>query len=166
MPVTPRPMSIFHVPVRAPALIAVVAITAAFLAGPGLKTATAETPAPQDPAALATTPVVPDIEFGRMLVMQRCANCHAIAEGEDRYAAPLHHLFGRKAGSIEGYTFSRIIKDLNIPWSPSALDSWLEKTTFDTPDIRMRHTGIEKSDQRDAILAFLKTLPGNQTPKH
>lgn len=106
-------------------------------------------------------PPMSEVEFGRLLVTQRCANCHAIAPGEDRYAAPLHGLFGRKAGSLDGYTYSRNIKNLGIAWSVSTLDNWLTQTTFDTPDIRMRHVGIPKQDQREAILAFLKTLPGN-----
>lgn len=106
-------------------------------------------------------PAMSEIEFGKLLVTQRCANCHAVAIGEDRYAAPLHSLFGRKAGSLDGYTYSRNIKNLDIAWSAAILDNWLAQTTFDTPDIRMRHVGIPKQDQREAILAFLKTLPGN-----
>ncbi len=121
-------------------------------------TAIAADPPAQLPPRL---PPMSEVEFGRLLVTQRCANCHAVALGEDRYAAPLHSLFGRKAGSLEGYTYSRNIKNLGIAWSASTLDNWLAQTTFDTPDIRMRHVGIPRQDQREAILAFLKTLPGN-----
>lgn len=122
--------------------------TTAFAAGPPV----------QQPPRL---PPMSEVEFGRLLVTQRCANCHAVAPGEDRYAAPLHGLFGRKAGSLDGYTYSRNIKNLGIAWSATTLDNWLAQTTFDTPDIRMRHVGIPQQDQREAILAYLKTLPGN-----
>ena len=120
--------------------------------------ALAADPPAQPPPQL---PPMSQVEFGKLLVTQRCANCHAVAIGQDRYAAPLHDLFGRKAGSLKGYTYSRNIKNLNIAWSVSTLNDWLTQTTFDTPDVRMRHVGIPKQDQREAILAFLKTLQGN-----
>lgn len=101
------------------------------------------------------------LEFGELLAMQRCGNCHGLAEGDDRFAAPLHHLFGRMPGSIPGYTFSINIMNINTPWTPGTLDNWLEQTTFDTPDIRMRHVGITHRDQRSAVIAYLKSLPGN-----
>lgn len=106
-------------------------------------------------------PEMAELDFGKMLVMQRCANCHGLAEGEDRYAAPLHNLFGRMPGSVPGYTFSINMKKIGIAWSPSILDNWLEQTTFDTPDIRMRHVGITNKTQRAAVIAYLKSLPGN-----
>jgi cytochrome c len=108
-------------------------------------------------------PAMSEYEFGKLLVKQRCANCHAIEEGDDRFAAPLHHLYGRQAGRVEGFTFSVNIKSLGIAWSPSALDSWLASTTFDTPDIRMRHVGVPNKEQRAAILTYLETLPGNDS---
>ena len=120
--------------------------------------ALAADPPAQPPPQL---PPMSQVEFGKLLVTQRCANCHAVAIGQDRYAAPLHDLFGRKSGSLKGYTYSSNIKNLNIAWSVSTLNDWLTQTTFNTPDIRMRHVGIPKHDQREAILAFLKTLQGN-----
>ncbi len=124
----------------------------------------ASPPAPTGAAGPDPERQVPDLaalDFGKALVTQRCANCHALAEGEDRYSAPLHHLFGRDPGSIEGYTFSINMKNIGIAWSPSTLDNWLEQTTFNTPDIRMRHVGIINAVQRAAVIEYLKSLPGN-----
>ena len=56
------------------------------------------------------------------------------------------------------------MKNINIAWSPSILDNWLEQTTFDTPDIRMRHVGIVNEVQRTAVITYLKSLPGNDVP--
>ncbi|KUO65716.1 MAG: hypothetical protein APF80_12545 [Alphaproteobacteria bacterium BRH_c36] len=114
-----------------------------------------------EPAAEPVMPYMEELEFGKLLVTQRCANCHGIAEGADRFAAPLHHLFGRMPASIEGYTFSINMKNIDIAWSPSTLDDWLKQTTFDTPDIRMRHVGITNEVQRTAVISYLKSLPGN-----
>ena len=142
------------------ALFATLAMTLAGLTG---NNALAQTVAP--PSEPQRLPAMERIEFGKLLVMQRCSNCHAVAEDDDRYGAPLHHLFGRKAGSVEGKTYSQNIKNLGIAWSPETLDNWLEQTTFDTPDIRMRHVGIPREDQRLAVIAYLKSLPGNSEGK-
>lgn len=117
-----------------------------------------------EPAAEPVMTETEQLEFGKRLTTQRCGNCHGLAEGDDRFAAPLHHLFGRMPGSIEGYTFSINMKNINIAWSPSILDNWLEQTTFDTPDIRMRHVGIVNEVQRTAVITYLKSLPGNAVP--
>lgn len=103
------------------------------------------------------------LDFGKMLVYQRCGNCHGLEPGDDRFAAPLNHLFGRLPGMIEGFTFSSNLKGIGTPWTPSTLDNWLAQTTFDTPDIRMRHVGVVNLEQRQAIIAYLKTLPGNSS---
>ncbi len=103
------------------------------------------------------------LDFGKMLVYQRCGNCHGLEPGDDRFAAPLNHLFGRKPGTIDGFTFSSNLKGIGTPWTPSTLDNWLAQTTFDTPDIRMRHVGIVNLQQRQAVIAYLKTLPGNSS---
>ncbi|MCH9806803.1 MAG: c-type cytochrome [Alphaproteobacteria bacterium] len=158
MPVHPRSTVIHQTAQPARRLTSTAAVFTVILFGSMLQPAAA-----QQSTSRPATPDPAQLEFGERLVMQRCANCHAIAKDEEKYAAPLHHLFGRKAGSLEGYTYSPVIKNLNIPWSPSTLDNWLRQTTFDTPDIRMRHVGIPKEDQRAAVITFLKSLPGNET---
>ena len=99
-----------------------------------------------------------NIDFGRELVSQRCANCHATKPNEKLFAPTLVNLFGRQAGSIEGFPYTPKIKLLNIIWTPSTLDTWLKTITVNTPDIRMRHVGIERDDEREAVIAYLKTL--------
>ncbi|MDX2290086.1 MAG: c-type cytochrome [Hyphomicrobiaceae bacterium] len=107
-------------------------------------------------------PPMDQLAFGELLVRQRCANCHGIEPGVTSLAAPLVGVFGRKAGSAPGYTFSPNIQNLGIAWTPQALDGWLAATTFDTPDIRMRHVGLPQPDQRAAVIAYLGSLPGNR----
>ncbi|MDX2257756.1 MAG: c-type cytochrome [Hyphomicrobiaceae bacterium] len=98
------------------------------------------------------------LAFGELLVRQRCANCHAIVQGENSLAPPLVGLIGRQAGTVEGYTYSPNIKNLGVVWSAGALDGWLAATTFDTPDIRMRHVGLPQPDQRAAVIAYIEML--------
>jgi len=143
--------------VRVFALSALTVFSSLGLTAPSAAQKAVQAPPTEEPKM----PDMSQLEFGKLLLTQRCANCHGTAAGEDRFAAPLHHLFGRMPGSIEGYTFSNNMKNITTPWTARTLDNWLAQTTFDTPDIRMRHVGITKHDQRSAVIAYLKTLAGN-----
>lgn len=117
------------------------------------------------PVAQPDLTAVPTLELGETLVRQRCANCHAIEPGATSFAAPLTGLFGRVSGTAEGYVFSPNMKNLAVSWSPETLDNWLAATTFDTPDIRMRHVGIPDARSRAAVIAYISTLEGNRVAK-
>ena len=98
------------------------------------------------------------IDFGRELVSQRCANCHATEPGQALFAPTLVNLIGRKAGSVEGFPYSAKIKMLDFVWTPKTLDGWLKTITVNTPYLRMRHVGVKRDDEREAIIAYLKVL--------
>ncbi|MEO1282375.1 MAG: hypothetical protein AAFV69_11650 [Pseudomonadota bacterium] len=102
------------------------------------------------------------LELGRDVTIQRCSNCHSLSPDKKGFAAPLHNLYGRTSGTAEGYFFSPILKNLAVEWSSSTLSNWLAQTTFDTPDIRMRHVGIQDPRTRQALIAYIGTLEGNR----
>ncbi len=145
--------------VAAAALASVLAFIALVSAAPASAGQPPAVTAP--PVAEPQMPAMSQLEFGKMLVVQRCANCHATELGDDKFAPPLTNLFGRKAGSVEGFIYSPNIKNLDVAWSAKTLGDWLTATTHDTPDIRMRHVGVVEPTSREAILAYIATLPGN-----
>lgn len=52
----------------------------------------------------------------------RCAGCHALsAEGPRRSGPHLGGLFGRRAGTLEGYRYSRALLDSDIVWSEASV---------------------------------------------
>lgn len=110
----------------------------------------------------ADLPDIPPVELGRQLATQRCSNCHALEPGSDKtFAAPLYDLFGRRSGTMPGYQFSPNMKALGAIWTPKSLSEWLAATTFDTPDIRMRHVGLPEPRTRAALITYISTLRGN-----
>ena len=131
-----------------------------------LNPAKAQSDTPPHSAAPAVAPAdltaMEPLELGRSVAIQRCSNCHALTPEKTGFAAPLHSLYGRTSGTAEGYFFSPIMKNLAVEWSSSTLSNWLAQTTFDTPDIRMRHVGIEDPRTRQALIAYLGTLEGNR----
>ncbi|MGH1419389.1 MAG: c-type cytochrome [Hyphomicrobiaceae bacterium] len=137
-------------PLTATTLVAVIITTAHLLviANPALSQH-----APNQPTKLEVTP-----EMAKSTIRQRCSNCHAIEAGTKRFAPPLVGLIGRKAGSYEGFAYTKKIKDLNFNWTAEALNDWLAGTTFKTPDIRKRHVGIEQPELRKAVVEYITTL--------
>ena len=70
-------------------------------------------------------------------VFKRCKTCHTLKVGNHRTGPSLAGLFGRKAGTIEGFKFTDAMKDSGIVWSGEALDAFLSDVTGFIPGNRM-----------------------------
>lgn len=65
-----------------------------------------------------------DAKKGAGLFKTRCAQCHTLGEGEGNKIGPaLHGLFGRKTGSVEGYSYTDANKGKGIEWNENTLVS-------------------------------------------
>ena len=88
------------------------------------------------------------------LVYERCAACHSLAR--DR-AGPRHcGLFGRRAGSVEGYEYSEAMKGSGIVWDETALDRFLENPMQAVPGTSMGYAGVESARERADLIAYLE----------
>lgn len=90
-------------------------------------------------------------------IFNRCKACHTIeAGGPNRVGPNLHGVVGRKAASAAGYTYSDALKTKNIVWTEDNLEKWLEKPAAFAPGTKMTFVGLNKADQRDDVIAYLK----------
>jgi len=63
-----------------------------------------------------------DTKKGANLFKTRCAQCHTLESGGGNKIGPaLHGLFGRKTGSVDGFSYTDANKQKGITWDESTL---------------------------------------------
>jgi cytochrome c len=137
-------------------------------AGPGgdagATTAKAAAPAPTDAqkkAILATLPAAyqsADLDNGQAK-FATCKSCHTIAQGGDTMVGPnLWGVFGRKAGSLPGFTYSDGMKALGVTWDADRINTWITRPSAMVPGTKMTYIGMENPKDRIDVIAYLKTV--------
>lgn len=90
-----------------------------------------------------------------------CRSCHTLTEGGPNLTGPnLHGVFGSKAGTKEGYTYSAAIKAAGFTWDAAKLDQWLADPKGFMPGTKMTFLGIKAPQDRIDLIAFLKVQTG------
>ena len=95
---------------------------------------------------------------------RKCAGCHKIEEGKKGGLGPnLWGIYGSPAGQVEGYRYSKWLKESGIIWDRESLHAWLSnrkireeyfgKEVFKT---KMMWTGIKKEEDMKSILDYLE----------
>jgi cytochrome c len=87
-------------------------------------------------------------------IYERCLACHALAY--DR-TGPRHcGLFGRRAGSVNGYAYSDAMKKSKITWNAQTLDRFLANPMKAVPGTSMGYAGIADAKERRDLVAYLQ----------
>ncbi len=90
-------------------------------------------------------------------VFNRCKACHNLTAAERTRLGPnLGLLFGRKAGSVETYKYSRALLEADFVWSERNLDDWLTKPNAFLPGNKMQFAGVPKEQDRNDLIAYLR----------
>lgn len=104
-------------------------------------------------AAAAGVAARGDAQHGEA-IYSRCLACHALAY--DR-TGPRHcGLFGRRAGSIPGFTYSEAMKQSGIVWNERALNRFLANPMKVVPGTAMGYDGVKDPQERADLIAFLR----------
>lgn len=90
-------------------------------------------------------------------VFKKCQTCHSLAAGEHTDKGPsLHGIFGRKAGTAEGYAYSEAMKAATVVWSEETLDAFLADAQGVVPGNTMNFSALRKPEDRTAVIAYLR----------
>lgn len=114
-------------------------------------------------AALGEPYVSANLANGERL-WRRCQSCHTVNEGARHLVGPnLHGMFGRAAGTAEGFRYSAALEAADFTWTPEALDEWLANPRTFLPGNRMSFAGLRHESDRNDLIAWLAaaTAAGN-----
>jgi cytochrome c len=90
-------------------------------------------------------------------VFKRCAVCHIVDEPKNKVGPTLHGVFGRPAGSVEGFKYSNAMKNCGIVWSEETIAEYIANPKKVVPGNRMAFPGLKKEEDIANLLAYLKT---------
>ncbi len=98
-------------------------------------------------------------------VYRACTACHSLAPGRHMTGPSLAAIWGRKAGTVEGFTrYSKAIKQADIIWDDHSLDSWLANPRGYLPGNRMTFRGLPDETRRRDLIAFLGSVSEKEGP--
>lgn len=100
-----------------------------------------------------------DPEIGQTLFNQ-CSGCHEVGPGARNRVGPhLNDVFGRTAGALEDFRYSRSMDRAfgdGLVWDLETLDAYLENPRALISGTRMSFRGMDDPEERGHVLAYLR----------
>ena len=104
-------------------------------------------------AADEPKPVVQSNDL-RKKVFKKCKSCHSFTK--NKLGPSLGNIIDQKAGIVEGFKYSKAMKNSDIIWNACTLDGFLKKPKKYIKGTKMRFAGLKKKSHRDALIEYLK----------
>lgn len=110
-------------------------------------------------AVLATSSVIAkaqDAAEGET-VFKQCRACHAVGpEARNLVGPELNGLDGRKAGAVNGFSYSDANKNSGIVWSEATFKDYIVNPAAKIPGTKMQFVGVKRDKDIANLWAYLK----------
>ena len=90
-------------------------------------------------------------------VFAQCRACHQVGPTAKNAVGPvLNGLFGRPAGSVEGYNYSAANKNSGITWDEAVFREYIQNPKAKIPGTKMVYAGLKDEQRIMDLVAYLK----------
>ncbi|MDJ0614818.1 MAG: cytochrome C [Rhizobiaceae bacterium] len=96
---------------------------------------------------------------GELEFQRKCSVCHTLVEdGANRAGPTLFKVFGRKAGTLPGYKYSKALLDSDIIWNEETIGLLFDEGPDKiVPGTKMPIQRLKQIERREDLIRFLKT---------
>jgi len=97
-------------------------------------------------------------DLGELEFRRKCSVCHTLTpDGANRAGPTLYDVFGREAGTLPGYTYSKALIDSDVVWN----EVTISQLFVDGPDVMLPGTKmpvqrLKRIERREDLIRFLK----------
>ena len=89
-------------------------------------------------------------------VFRKCKSCHYVDQEKNKTGPHLVNIIGRAAGSVDGFKYSKAMKDSGLTWDEATLAEFLKKPKAYLKGTKMAFAGLSKDKEIDDLIAYLK----------
>jgi len=95
-------------------------------------------------------------------LFRKCAACHTVtADGGNRAGPTLYGVFGRRAGTLDGYNYSEALRHSEVVWTEETIDRLFALGPDEyTPGSKMPLQRMPSEEDREDLIAYLKAVTG------
>jgi len=94
---------------------------------------------------------------GKAVFEKRCTGCHALTQ--NREGPRLNDVFGRRAASVSGFSYSEALKKTRFTWNSETLNRWLTDPDVVAPGTDMTFRVIRPQERAD-VIEYLRQQAG------
>jgi cytochrome c len=88
-----------------------------------------------------------------------CKVCHQVGDSAKNAVGPvLNGLFGRKAGTVAGYSYSDANKNSGITWDEATFSEYIKDPKAKVPGTKMAFAGLKDEQKIKDLIAYLHTF--------